>query len=574
MSNTQASSSSESMHNALSKERLLSRIDAVFIIVLGIVFGLANSVGIDLGNVGYIVTEPAILAARFILAFIVFALVAVGCYLLCNKISIVPDTWRGKLLPAPSFKKRSILVYALILFAVWLPIIVAMYPGASGWDTFFQIYQCYRHEQGILLNPWWETQSYVHHMFTDHHPLFDTLFYGLFARGSEFLFGTWNYGFFALSLLHAGGMAVSLTASIAWTERIGTPRLLRLLALAFCGLMPFFAFYASAILKDTTNCVVFLPYLLCIAECVRTRGTFLSTGKGKGVTIAFAILVCLTKKTGLYLVLATTLLVALWLRKAVASVLTPLLASAAVMMVLLPYVVFPLVDAVPGGEQEKYGFAFQQVVRCLVTDAEKATPAEKQTIDAVIPYEQAIEKYNPFKTDSVKDLYRWSTCTKEDLRSFLLLWAEWGFRHPITYIQSLMAACNHFFDMEGSLTIYESSPDKETVGDFSRLSVPRELARYRGAVTTWYRWLTEESPFPIRLLFRTGLYSFLIPALVACTLVRRRPEMLVALTPVWVCMLFLVISPVFMPRYALSVIFACPMLMCTAACSTTATRRD
>ena len=80
------------------------------------------------------------------------------------------------------------------------------------YDTFYQISQSYPMDSPVNFGVWYVPNVPVDAHFSDHHPIFDTLIYGLFAQVSDYLTGSWNLGLFVLSCIQAFATAIVLPA--------------------------------------------------------------------------------------------------------------------------------------------------------------------------------------------------------------------------------------------------------------------------------------------------------------------------------------------------------------------------
>lgn len=196
----------------------------------------------------------------------------------------------------PNRNPKSIAAFTAILLLLWSPWIVAVYPGAMNWDTFYQIYQCYPGNHPIMVNPWYLTESYIDNYFADHHPIFDTLVFGAFACASDLLFGSWNKGVFAFVLIQSVGTAASFSYGIAYLSERKCPAPLCLVLLLLFALMPFYPFYSATMLKDSFFSWLFVPWFIQLMELCRTHGEAIDR---RGFFVWFLVLsflLCLTKK--------------------------------------------------------------------------------------------------------------------------------------------------------------------------------------------------------------------------------------------------------------------------------------
>lgn len=200
---------------------------------------------------------------------------------------------------------HRILKVSALLFALWIPWIVALYPGSMIWDTYYQIWQCYPEGHPIYFIPWGPTESTIDNYFSDHHPIFDTLVFGAFARFSDLLFGSWNYGVFAFVLIQAIGTAISLSAGIEYLRAMDCPRTLRIGIAALYAFLPFYGCYAGTMIKDTFFSWLYIPWFLIAVEVARTKGVCLNQRSTFIWFLSLCLLLCLTKKTGLYVVAFT-----------------------------------------------------------------------------------------------------------------------------------------------------------------------------------------------------------------------------------------------------------------------------
>ncbi len=156
---------------------------------------------------------------------------------------------RGRRLPCPRLTRRSILRFAGIMLLCWLPYAIALYPGCFGLDTYSMINQNYPGHLPVSSMP----VENPRHQFTDHHPIFDTLIYGLFARGSDLLTGSCNPGIFLLSVLQMAATAAGMVCLLAYVGKLGVPNGARLAAFVYFCAMPFYPIYAFSMLKDALH---------------------------------------------------------------------------------------------------------------------------------------------------------------------------------------------------------------------------------------------------------------------------------------------------------------------------------
>lgn len=129
----------------------------------------------------------------------------------------------------------------MILLAVcWLPYCIALSPGSINYDTTGQIVQFVS-----LL----ENGDYP---LSDHHPVFDTLVFGVFFCIGDALVGDMRAGLQVLIVLQAVITAVAISWSIvravvSW----GVPRSLAVVLFLLVALLPMFPLAVCSLSKDT-----------------------------------------------------------------------------------------------------------------------------------------------------------------------------------------------------------------------------------------------------------------------------------------------------------------------------------
>ncbi len=348
---------------------------------------------------------------------------------------------------APEWDRRRLGRCVALMALCWLPWLVANFPGGAYWDTYYQIWQTFPGSHPISIIPFGEhgpdtvTDAY----FCDHHPLLDTLIYGAFAQVSQALTGAWQAGSLAFVTLQGGLTALALTAACARLRRWGAPRGAVLAAYGFFCLAPFVSTWALTMVKDSLFSLVYVPYFLLLGEVVRTRGAVLRPGRRRALAwlVGLGVLLCLMKKTGLFVVVPTALVAALAYRQCWRAFALQAASCAAVMALVLPLVVFPLMSVAPGGKQETLGPLLQQTAAYVAAHSGETTEQERAAIDAVVPYDELASLYEWSCHDNVKYEFRLDA-SLGDIASYVGVWAAQGLRHPETYFAAFMGVASGY----------------------------------------------------------------------------------------------------------------------------------
>lgn len=458
----------------------------------------------------------------------------------------------------PKLTPKSIMIATAIMLLLWLPWIIALYPASMNWDTYYQMWMWYPESHPLLKIPWSPTQSFIDSAFTDHHPIFDTIVYGAFALVSDMLTGSWNAGVFIFAATQTIGTATALVCGIAYAHERGCPPPACFISLLFCSIMPFFPAYSMTMLKDSFFSWLFLPWIVILAEICYTKGEILKSKKFALWLILLTILLCLTKKTGFYVVLFTILIFAIvfrhyWKPLALAGISAILL-----MQVILPIFIFTALDVAPGGKQEMLAPLFQQTARYTVFHGNDITEEERSAIDAVLGYDTLVDRYDPFTADPVKNGYNWQDGDKY-IRDYLLAWINMGVRHPLTYLEATLATNAPYISPVGSLEIHENTGDIEHGGS-DMLKRPTCLDGFRNAMISAYH-NAEELPL-FGTLFQVVLYAWWIPLFWLYSAFYQKSEYLPLTAVLFVSIASCLITPVFHARYALPLIYSTPFFVC------------
>lgn len=473
----------------------------------------------------------------------------------CPDASAVPE----KLLPLP--------VLGLIMCVAWSPWLIANFPGSSFFDTYFQIYQFYPHQALIPQIQYTDVaeDTLVPAWLVDHHPWFSSIIYGAVAQASDQLTGTWMAGFFAFSTVQA----LLYVALFIWVmrelRRWGVRRGIRIAFFALICLVPAFPVWASCVMKDSLFGLFFFAWFLMLLRCVLSKGADLGDAKGIIAMFLLALMMCLTKKTGVYIVVVTAIVGCIAYRRdrRIASALSAFALQGAgcalIMFAIVPLLVFPALNIAPGGKQEALGSIFQQTAR--YAQDHELTEEEERIIDEIIPIEVIKEHYDPVSQDDVK--YYFNThAYDENLTRYLELWASQGLRDPEAYFASIMSIAGFYVAPTITMNLRMVTVDTDFYGRHV-LWNPEELAPMREGMAEGYEAIAAVPVLDIPLL--TVVYALWVPALVLFVGLKRRAGWGLLFVPLAVVLAFCIIGPVYDARYAWGLILASPVLLCLAA---------
>lgn len=334
------------------------------------------------------------------------------------------------------YRRKPTLCCMLALVLCWSPYLIAFFPGTVCWDLGEMAAQFF----GLREMDTW-------------HPVFLTwVFGGLISFGR--LFGSDNLGAALFALMQTIGLSYALAQAMGFLKERGMNLGVRLAAMAFFTLTPFFGGYAQFISKDTLYVSTLLLFTLRAAQVLlcRERGDKPDALLCAGL-FGWGLLSCLLRSNGLYVVLPTALLLIIfaghkWLNVA--------LVAAVGCALMFSNVLVPALGIKDETASGLYSVCFQQSARVLRDHSESVTPEEYAEIDRVLDGENLAELYEPWISDPVKYTFKFygegAAKEKEVLGRYMTTWRSMLGRYPLSYAEAFFA---------GNISYYAFTPKFE-----------------------------------------------------------------------------------------------------------------
>jgi len=330
---------------------------------------------------------------------------------------------------AACIRRHRVLSAMAFLLLCWSPFLIVFYPGTIIWDMGEML--------GMLVG--------LREM-TTWHPVFTTwIFGGCVWLGRQL--GSDNLGAFLFTLLQTLAMAYALADSLRLLRRLGVGRYWRLAALLFFGLTPIFGSFAQAVGKDTLYTAVLLLFAVRTAEILR-----FGVPKMRRLLVyaLWALLTCLVRTNGLYVVAGTAVLITVFgvrgkARLTVGGALAVALALAfGFTNALLP--ALHIKDETASG---LYSVCFQQSARVLRDHADTVTPEEDAEIDRVLDAAKLPTLYEVNISDPVKYTFRQygegRAAEVAALARYLETWRSMLTQYPLTYLEAFIGGNSGYY---------------------------------------------------------------------------------------------------------------------------------
>ncbi len=483
---------------------------AVFsaLVVVGYSYDATNTAELVLGGISRVI-EALIQAAGWYLLGHTAIYLAFECldWLGWHRIDF-SEARMGRIRRVADFalERHPLLGPAVLLALAWAPTLLASLPGLFMGDTGAQIRQWFNLPNGTsdylnLIDP--------NVLLNAHHPVVHTALIGGCVQLGISVLGSANVGVIVYTLLQfcATVLCVAYMMSTLW--RMGAGMVARLTVLAFFVFMPMFSNYAVLLTKD----VFFADFLLLMAlqtakllvprvreRCGGSTGEpaalpdiEMPYGARDWVLLALASFgTAFFRNGGIVLSAAALLLTsfvllldrrhaaraqaALWAPR-LRRVLAPAATFAATLAVSLWFtgVFMPAHGITPASKREALSIPFQMTARFVQkhdgvhsgveggTDDGLVTDEEREIIDRVLDYSTLGSRYNPNKSDAVKNAYN-EDATAADLSAYFRVWAEMFWKDPESYVSAFVNNYyGYFYPSERDAWTYSPAESKKII---------------------------------------------------------------------------------------------------------------
>ena len=502
--------------------------------------------------------------AECLLGFWLFCLAFYLLYAYYNLPDISPD---GRFLKL-SFDQHSFFQCMGLLSLAYLPYLIVFAPGTTNLDTLYQLRDFLDGTVPIrdtmLYGGYGEGlyfQTKIIAWLNAHHPVLDTLLFSSFYLLGDKL-GSPNLGILLYSVIQILLCSAAFSYMLIYMDRIGIPYRIRRLGFFFLAFIPFVPMFVICMVKDSVFALLFVIYC-----CIYTGFVMSKRFKGDmGVFVLLSLLLCLTKQTGLYTIVPANILLLLYgsFRKSIDGVrhlliyISSILFPIIVMCIILPFIVYPLLNIYPGGKQERFMICFQQTARLITEKEEVFSQEDRAVIDKVLDFDDMKERYDPHNLDYVKTTYK-GYCSDEEFKDYLKLWIRYGLMYPGTYLRASVGICGGYLAPTEHNTFYYRIPQSKLFENDVKIYNYPILDKYRLMVCDFYIFLTN---FPgLDILLKLVIIAWWLPCMVIVVMVDRHCiNGAVCMLPVICCLYLLPLYPMVTSRYLYMQIYTAPLI--------------
>lgn len=517
-------------------------------IFMGILFSGMNALGryfngaVSEGLPGILTT----FALWFPVAFGVSTLLLAGIRRGTDWIS---GTWLEKRCEEILSGKRSFWIGWGALFLLWLPALLASWPGVYVIDNVFQV------------------QWFLEGNVSAHHPILHTYILGFCMEAGKKIFDSYEAG---LGVYSVGQMLI-LSGLFSYTVYVLGGRLagiFRLVCLLLYACMPYHAVSSFTATKDILFSGFFLILVLKSYELAMDTDAFFSSKKNMIQYIAVVFLSCCFRNTGIYIFLCMIPFLLFLGRRYWKKVL---------LLALLPVLLWgvytgPIYQALQiekGSSGEILSVPMQQISRAILEEGDKLDEEVKKEAEIYIP---GYASYAPRVADPVKDTFN-NQAFGEDPLGFVSLWVKIGLSCPSSYVKAFLEMNLGFWwpamDFPDPGTYLAFIPyrnaDTEQVGEIPGETVYIERQSLFPALEGFYQDYTEGGKFEqipvLSWLYSPGVYFWIICFGIIYCLYKKRFLTILPWAVLLLLWLTLMVSPVVVFRYAYPLVVSLPVML-------------
>lgn len=432
------------------------------------------------------------------------------------------------------------------LLLCWLPYILINMPGSLPYDGYRQLNMALGIQE-----------------MTNHHPYLVSIFLGkIYMLGQRI---DDNFGILLIVFLNALFSAGVYTYIVKRIKLWGFKKQIYLGTLLFYAILPMWGSFVQAVIKDTIYfplfCLYFVAYIDLFGKIKDRQGLKLSMLVR--YMIISVLLMC-ARNNGFYIVFpATVMFLLISGKKYIFSLIVMLLA-------LFSFnwgyynVLLPINDVQPGGIQEMLSVPFQQTARFVKYYGDELSEEDKEAINHILDYNQLAEKYNPDKSDPVKDTIR-KEITKTEWKAYINVYLKMLKKHPGVCIQATLNNVYGYFYPSYkcrvllSYNYYIEKKPQVATGDLN--------IHYYNSHSVWREWLIAYSDFwqlapGFAMLQSPGFYTWLLIISIVILLASHQFKELIVMSVPSLHLAICLVSPVNgLLRYAMPLMAIMPLVL-------------
>ena len=425
-----------------------------------------------------------------------------------------------------------------VLILCWLPVVIAYFPGITGYDMDAQEWQI------------------ISGYYNAHHPILHTLFIGLFYN---LLGPTIGYG--VHTVLQVLMLSAAIAYAMAWLRKIRTPDGLWIALMFFFALSPQHAIMAVSGTKD----ILFAAAMLVVCVEVCRMLTEPDRSKNTAVILADVAVIALTgmlRNNAVYGMALMWIVALVFFRRNLGKRFLAVLLAGIVAGSWGTDAINKAVNAGGTSIREMMSIPCQQLARVYYKYG-TSLPVGYE-IPELLP---DAENYKPDRSDYTKRSAK--VIPNDRLIRFAKLWGREALNHPIEYIDAFLLNTKGFWYLADHTfaTTYdeiEGSPIGCMVLkhiDSLQVEAPWMMPKLREVYYHLFTLNGYRTFVPGWMLLHPALYTWLLGFMIAWFIWRRRGAPLMACAILLGYLLTLLLGPCAIIRYQYDLMLAGPVIL-------------
>lgn len=398
---------------------------------------------------------------------------------------------------------------------------------------------------------------------TNHHPLIYHFIYGYTMKLGLYINNPY-LTFFLLSLIHIFILSLIIIYAIKILDKIyGKNRITELMVI-FYIFFPVFSIWNIYLAKDTIFSMAIFIWVLSLFNLIQSKFIILKNNSYLFIHSIILLIVCLTKNQGIYLVIIEMFILLFISLKNWRRIIVPYIGTYIIYSLIYLNVFLPKFNITQSGNQEKFGFMFQQTARYIKEYPNDLTNKEKDIINKILPVDTIAKLYNPILQDPVKFQYRYMNRDVNEkialLDAYKEVWLKMFLKHPWTYIEATINTCyqNFYFELKGSSTIAYTKSSFANIPNDS----PMVIKQNNNISNLFYIAIRVLAKVPILgLLFSIPFYIWISIFFLFFFIIYKDFNSLAIYFPIFTSILVLIVAPCVSMRYVMPIIWVIPFII-------------
>lgn len=322
-----------------------------------------------------------------------------------------------------------------IIFLMWVPTFLALYPGAFVYDA---------QDEYIEV---------ISRAFTMHHPLLHVLALGGIVHLAEYLGFTANAGIATYVMIQMLLMSAVFAYSIICLRNWGVKKLYCVIAMVIYGLFPVFPMYAVCTAKDGLFTTAFFLIVILLIQFIKDMDAFYNT-KNMVLFVIASTLMMLLRNNGMYAYVVAIPFIWIICRKQSKKLykLLILMLLSVVLFFGSNFILKTVTHATDNEHQEMLTVPIQQLARTYTYSKDVFTEEDIECLYEVLPEEYLIT-YRTRVSDVLKSGFN-NTAYEKNPGKYRSLWLRIGLKKPLIYVNAWLGTSYGYWYPDAINNVY------------------------------------------------------------------------------------------------------------------------